>query len=242
MDASCRAFRRICVALLVVGAAAAPLLAADEFTSDFSIERCGFANNGGQNPYFSLEPGRRLVLDGDDEGAAVHLEITVTTATKVVELVTAGGKSMRVVARVVEERESKDGDLVEVSRNWFARCKQTNDVFYFGEEVDFYEHGQVVDHHGSWEAGVNGAQPGIVMPASFLLGARYYQELAPGTALDRAEHVDMGLTLNLAGRRLHDCVAVLETSALEPGDSGKVYCPGVGLVIDDDLELTSFER
>ena len=239
MNATGRGLLRLCLVLLL-GAAAMPALADDEFTSDFAIERCGFVNSGAQNPYFSLQPGRRLVLEGDDDGEAVRLEITVLGATKVIDFVAPSGQPMRVVARVVEERESKDGELAEVSRNFFARCKQTNDVFYFGEEVDFYENGQIVGHSGAWQAGVNGAQPGILVPARFLLGARYYQEQAPGIALDRAENVEMGLTLNLAGRKLRDCVAVAETSAIESGESAKVYCPGVGLVLDDDIELTSF--
>ena len=240
MKATGRLLRGLCTALLVSGAAEAPMLAADEFTADFAVERCGFASTGAQNPYFSLQPGRRLVLEGDDDGEAVRVEITVLAATKAIDFVAPSGKPMRVVARVVEERESKGGELAEVSRNFFARCKQTNDVFYFGEEVDNYEDGQIVDHGGSWQAGVNGAQPGILVPARFLLGARYYQEQAPGVALDRAENVEMGLTLHLAGRRLRDCVAVAETSAMESGESAKVYCPGIGLVLDDDIELTSF--
>jgi hypothetical protein len=196
-----------------------------------------------------MRPGRDsrrifiALLVGDDDVEAVRVEITVTGQTRLVQFVAPGGKLMRVVTRVIEERESKDGELFEVSRNWFARCRQTNDVFYFGEEVDFYENGQIVDHHGSWEAGVNGALPGIVVPARFLIGARYYQEQAPGEALDRAENAEMGINLNLAGRRLRGCVGVVETTPLEPDDeSVKVYCPGVGLVIDDDIELTSFDR
>ena len=239
MSAPGRGMRGLCLALLL-GTAAAPALADDEFTSDFAVDRCGFVNSGAQNPYFSLQPGRQLILEGDDDGEEVRLEITVLAATKVIDFVAPSGKPMHVVTRVVEERESKDGELAEVSRNFFARCKQTNDVFYFGEEVDFYENGQVVDHHGSWQAGVNGAQPGIVIPARFLLGARYYQERAPGVALDRAENVEMGIDLSLAGRRLHGCVAVSETSDLESGESVKIYCPGVGLVFDDEIVLTSF--
>lgn len=241
MSAKRPTLRGICTALLLV-ASVTPAQADGDFTSDFAIDRCGFVNSGGQNPYFSLQPGHRLVLEGDDDGETLRLEITVLAATKTVELVAPGGRAMRVVTRVVEEREWVDGELHEVSRNWLARCRQTNDVFYFGEEVDFYENGQIVDHHGSWEAGVDGAQPGILVPARFLLGARYYQELAPGIALDRAENVEMGLTLNLAGRRMRDCVAVAETSAMESGESAKVYCPGVGLVMDDDIELTSFSH
>jgi hypothetical protein len=92
------------------------------------------------------------------------------------------------IARVVEEREWQDDELVEVSRNFFARCKETGDVFYFGEEVDLYEDGEIVGHGGAWLAGRDGALPGIIMPGRFLLGSRYYQEVAPDIALDRGEN------------------------------------------------------
>ena len=160
-------------------------------------------------------------------------------ATKTISFRRRSGKPLSIEARVVVEREWVDGELVEVSRNWFSRCRQTNDVFYFGEAVDIYENGQVVRHDGSWEAGVDGAQPGIIIPARFLLGSRYFQEQAPGEALDRAEHVDMGLTVEAAGETFDDCVAVVETSPLEPGhESVKVYCPDVGLVMDNEAVLS----
>lgn len=127
----------------------------------------------------------------------------------------------------LEEREKIDGELVEVSRNWYARCVETHDVFYFGEDVDIIENGQVVRHDGSWQAGKNGAQPGIIIPARFLLGSRYFQEQASPVAADRAEHVAMGLDVTAAGQTFHDCVAVTETSPLEPGhESAKTYFPG----------------
>lgn len=226
--------------LLVPGAAAAQ----EEFTSDFNIEQCKFEPNGRQNPYFSLNPGDQLTLEGEDDGEEVKVEITVENQVRRINFTAPSGKALSVLARVVTERESVDGEIVEISRNWFSRCRQTNDVFYFGESVDNYEDGQVVNHNGSWEAGVGGAQPGILIPARFLLGSRYYQEFAPGVALDRAEHVDMGFSFKGAGRTFRSCVAVEETSPLDgPGHvSEKVYCPGVGLVMDDDIALTEFER
>lgn len=226
--------------LLVPSAAGAQ----EEFTSDFNIERCKFEPNGRQNPYFSLNPGDQLTLEGEDDGEEVKVEITVENETRRINFTAPGGRTMSVQARVVTEREWVEGEIVEISRNWFSRCRQTNDVFYFGEEVDNYEDGQVANHDGSWEAGVRGAQPGILIPARFLLGSRYYQEFAPGEALDRAEHVDMGFSFKGAGRTFRSCVAVEETSPLDgPGHvSEKVYCPGVGLVMDDDIALTEFER
>ena len=71
--------------------------------------------------------------------------------------------------------------------NYFAICKETNSVIYFGEDVDNIENAVVVNHDGSWLAGVKGARAGLIMPGMPLLGARYYQEVAPGVALDRAE-------------------------------------------------------
>jgi len=216
--------------------------AADEFTSDFDIGQCKFEPNGRQNPYFSLNPGDRSTFEGEEDGEAVRLEITVEDETRKFTLVTPEGATKSVQARLVIEKEWHDGEVAEISRNWFSRCRQTNDVFYFGESVDLFENGQVVSHEGSWEAGVNGAQPGIIIPARFLLGSRYFQEQAPGVALDRAEHVDMGFAVKAAGKTFRHCVEVSETSALSRGESTKVYCPGVGLVMDDELTLTELRR
>lgn len=230
-------------ALALAPAAAEPRVAGPVYTSEFEIDECTFSSTGRQNPYFSLNPGDQLFFEGESDGETVELVITVKSSTKTIRFTTPEGDRLTVVARVVEERESIDGELFEVSRNWYARCQQTNDVFYFGEAVDFYEDGEIVSHEGSWQAGVGGAQPGIIFPARFLLGSRYFQEVAPGVALDRAEHVEMGLEVEAADETFDDCVGVLETTPLEPGaESVKVYCPEVGLVIDNDLTLTDFER
>ncbi|MEP7011803.1 MAG: hypothetical protein ABJC13_15885 [Acidobacteriota bacterium] len=230
--------------LILAGAIFAPAgVAAQTFTTDFDLDRCTFAAFGRHNPYFSLKPGDRSTLSGEEDGTAVEVKITVLDRFKVITLVTPGGATRRVRARVIEERETDDGDLIEVSRNWFARCVETNDVFYFGEDVDIIEGGQVVRHDGSWEAGKNGAQPGIVIPARFLLGSRYYQEQALPVAADRSEHVGMSLDVAAAGTTFHKCVAVTETSPLTPGEEeSKVYCPGVGLVKDDTITLSDFDR
>jgi hypothetical protein len=92
-----------------------------------------------------------------------------------------------VTTRVVEERETANGVLAEISRSFFAICERTNTVVYFGEHVDNYDDtGTVVlNHDGAWRAGVGGALPGVIMPGSALLGARYFQEIAPEVTLDR---------------------------------------------------------
>ena len=85
--------------------------------------------------------------------------------------------------------------LEEVSRNYFASCWPSRDVYYFGEDVDIYKNGKVVSHESAWLAGQHGALPGIAMPEDgFIPGSRYYQEIAPGVALDRAEHKRVGFS------------------------------------------------
>ena len=76
-----------------------------------------------------------------------------------------------------------------------------NDVFYFGEDVDIFENG-TISHDGAWLAGVDDALPGLLMPGTFLLGARYFQEVASGVALDRSENVEMGLRMRTASTPL----------------------------------------
>ena len=213
--------------LLPLGAAAQ-----DGFTSSFRLQDCRFLARG-VNPHFILEPERQLVYEGEDE----ELFITVLERTHRITL-TIGGRQRTIRAAVVQEREFEDGELKEISRNFFAICEKTGDVYYFGEEVDIYEDGEIVSHDGAWLAGQDGALPGIIMPGSFLLGSRYYQEVAPGVALDRAEHVAEGLEVETEAGDFEGCVEVTETSPLEPGaESTKVYCPGVGLVMDNDLVL-----
>ena len=214
-----------------------------EFTDEFPLEDCSFAPWGG-NAFFRLRPGRQLYLSNQQCVAASdcheleELWITVLKDTRTVVLIDDGRKR-RIRTRVVEEMETVDGELVEISRNFFATCRPANDVYYFGEDVDIYEDGEIVSHEGQWLAGRNKAQPGLIMPDSgFLLGARYFQEIAPGLALDRAEHVAFDLEVQTPAGAFDDCIQVSETTPLEPGsESIKFYCAHVGLVADDDLVL-----
>lgn len=215
-----------------------------EFTDSFPLDDCELSSVGA-NPYFLLQPGREAHFNNlrcVAEGGCSEIEelvITVLEQTRDITL-PLNGEATTVTARVVEERETLDGQLAEVSRNFFAECGATQDVYYFGEEVDIYEDGQVVSHEGEWLAGVGGARPGVIMPGgAFLLGARYFQEVAPGVALDRAEHTGAGLAIGVPAGEMEDCVEVVETTTLDrKSDSTKVYCPGTGLVVDDDVELT----
>lgn len=203
----------------------------DEFTDEFFIETCTFSTTGG-NPFFPLHPGLRLTLEGEEDGEIEQVIIEVLNETFVVDGVTT---------RVVTETESVDGELEEISRNYFAECIETGDVFYFGEHVDIYEDGEIVSSEGEWLAGEDGARAGIIMPGSPLAGSRYYQEVAPGVALDRAEHIATNISFETEAGAFERCIVVEDSSPLEPGARDrKVYCPGFGNVYDDGLELVSF--
>jgi len=198
------------------------------FTDSFMIEQCQFSDAGG-NPFFVLQPGHQLVLEGDEGKTPVRVTITVLRETRMVN---------GVRTRVVEERETKDGELVEVSKNYFAICAPTNSVFYFGEDVDIYEGGVIVGHEGAWLAGENGARAGIMIPGVQLLGARYFQEVAPGVAMDRAETVSLNDVLSTPAGDFTNVLKVEETTPLEPrARDYKFYAPGIGLVRDGSLQL-----
>jgi hypothetical protein len=194
---------------------------------EFAISKCNLLTNG-RNPYFVLEPGFQLILEGGD----TKLQITVLDDTKAVD---------GVVTRVVEEREWKKGELYEVSRNYFAMCEQTKDIFYFGEEVDFYEKGKVVKHDGSWLAGKKGNRPGLMMPGTPKVGMKYYQEIAPGIAMDRAEIISLDETCKTPAGTFSKCLKVKEGSAIEIfAKEYKYHAPGIGLVRDEDLRLIKY--
>lgn len=226
----------LCLAALApIGAGAA----GDGFTRAFPLSACNFKSTGG-NAFFMLEPGRQLYLSNVrcvDDGECDELEevwITVTSDTRLVKF-PLGSRELAVRTRVVQEFETADGEVEEISYNFFANCSPMNDVYYFGEDV-FDGEGNPEDD--AWIAGKDGARPGIIMPdRAFLLGSRYFQEIAPN-AKDRGEHTAMGLEVEVPAGVFRNCVEVTETTPLEPGEESiKVYCPNVGLVIDDDLEL-----
>ncbi|MEO6320933.1 MAG: hypothetical protein ABIR56_09630 [Polaromonas sp.] len=201
--------------------------ASSAWQEQFGISNCKLVSQG-RNQYAVLEPGFQLVLEGGD----TRLQITVLHETKVVDGVTT---------RVVEEKEWKKGELYEIARNYFAMCEQTKDMFYFGEDVDFYEKGKVVKHDGSWHAGVNGNRAGLQMAGSPKLKMKYYQEIAPGVAMDRAEIVSLNETCKTPAGTFSNCMKVKEGSAIDiTAREYKYYAPSIGLVSDEELHLTKY--
>lgn len=200
-----------------------------EFQDTFPNFRHGLQPRGVNDYYIPLVPGYELLLAGEDDGETDTLLITVLCETRVV----AG-----VRCAIVREMEWTDGDLVEISWNYFAISRKHAGIFYFGEHVDIYEDGEVVSHDGAWLAGRNGNKPGLIMPGQPIVGSRYYQEIAPGIALDRAEHLSVTEPLVTPGGSFTNCLFVEESTGLEPGHfSYKYYAPGIGLVKDGHVEL-----
>jgi len=190
----------------------------------FPMTTCTHATTG-SNRYFILEPGYQIILASNSEQVAM----TVLNETETVN---------GIETRVIEEREFANGKLNEVSRNFFTICREHGDVFYHGEDVDVYQDGKIIGHSGAWRAGVDGARAGLMMPAQTPVGLRHYQEVAPGIAMDRAEIVENDVTFEGPAGAFWECLKVLETSPLEPGDECvKLYAPDVGMIFDDDVVI-----
>lgn len=202
-----------------------------EFQDTFPLLNCKLAHRG-INPFFPLIPGYKQLLEGEDDGEFERVLITVLHRAKVVDGVRCA---------IVEEREWVDGELVEVSLNYFAICRKHGEVFYFGEDVDDYEDGVIVGHEGAWLSGQDGARFGLMMPGYPLVGSRYYQEIAPGVAEDRAEHLSVTEVVQTPADTFEGCLLVEETKPDDPDESSiKAYAPYVGIVQDEHLLLIDF--
>jgi hypothetical protein len=175
------------------------------------------------NPYFPLPAGRQWVYR---EGKQ-RVEVTVTDRTKRM----ANG----VEARVVRDEVTLKGVPVEITDDFYAQDSKGN-VWYMGESTTEYEHGKPVSTEGSFEAGVDGATPGIAMPAHPKVGMRYRQELYKGHAEDRAKIVSLRERVKVPLKRYRNTLMTLETNPLEPDVlEAKFYARGVGIVLAVNL-------
>jgi len=220
------------VAVLAVLAGVVVAADSEGFIDAFNVKPQDFASVG-RNDYFSLEPGDKCTFAGKEDGKPGKLIITVLDETRMLD---------GVETRVVEEREWSDQKLVEVSRNYFAVDKTTNDVYYFGEDVETYKNDKVAGHAGSWHAGEKGAHYGMYMPAKPKVGQKFYQELAPKVAMDRFEVVSVSEKKKVPAGEFENVLKTRETSTLEPDSTEyKLYAPNVGLIEDGGLDLVKHE-
>lgn len=192
------------------------------------------------NPYFPLEPGTTFIYEGDSAAGHEHEEFAVTHKTK---------KILGVACVEVRDTSSVNGDPEEDTQDWFAQDKDGN-VWYFGEATRQLAGGEVIGVEGSWEGGVDGAKPGIIMEAHPQPGDLYRQEFSLDTAEDMAEVADLKASVTVPFGSFDHCLAIKEFTPLEPGASleEKFYATGIGLlltVVDDTgdrLELVEIQK
>lgn len=178
---------------------------------------------GVTNPYFPLHPGTTYrFVSGSGRGAEVEV-IEVLSETKEI---------MGITATIVHDRMTKNGKVKEDTYDWYAQDKDGN-VWYLGEDTREYLLGHVISRRGSWEAGKDGAQPGIMMKARPQSGEEYRQEYRRGIAEDMAKIVSTAEAVTVPFGTFRDCVKTEDWTPLQKGDrENKVYCPGVGLVLE----------
>lgn len=176
------------------------------------------------NQYMPLLPGARWNYEGTIDGANEKVEVVVTDERKEI---------LGIQAVVVRDTvtSADDGTAIEITDDWFAQDRDGN-VWYLGEASKDYENGQVVSTAGSWEAGVDGAKPGIVMQADPTEGDAYRQEFSPGEAEDLAEVIGTGQRAETAADSYEQVVVTREWTPLEPEVvEEKSYAPGIGKVL-----------
>ena len=194
------------------------------------------------NPYWPMAPGTRWIYrETAPDGTRQRVVVTVTRKTKLI----ANG----VTARVVHDVVTEDGKPVEVTDDWYAQDRAGN-VWYLGEDTAEYENGVVVSREGSFEAGVDGAQAGVIMPAKPRPGLRYRQEYYAGKAEDRAEVVSLREQAEVPRGHFGRVLMTRDLNPLHPRIlEFKFYARGVGPVLAigvsggaDREELVSFRR
>jgi hypothetical protein len=177
------------------------------------------------NPYWPMAPGSRWVYEETDkEGAVQKVVVTVTDQTKTI----ANG----VEARVVHDVVSEDGEPVEVTDDWYAQDSAGN-VWYLGEDTAEYENGKVVSREGSFEAGVDGAQAGIAVPANPEVGLAYRQEYYAGEAEDKAKVLSVDAKVSVAFGSFDGALQTEDVNPLgdPPQVEHKFYAPDIGPVL-----------
>ncbi len=175
------------------------------------------------NPYFPLIPGTTFIYDGEEDGIPIHEEFTVTHDTKMI---------LGVTVTVIRDEVFTDGVLFERAFDWHAQDVFGN-VWYFGEDTaEFDAEGNIVSTEGSWEAGVNGAQPGIIMEADPEVGDTYFQEFAPDVAVDAARVLSVTRRVSIDFGDFDDVLLTKEWSTLEHGFiEHKYYALDKGLIL-----------
>jgi hypothetical protein len=180
------------------------------------------------NPYWPMNPGTRWTYRSVEAGEPPQeVVIVVTKATKKL----ANG----VTARVVRDTARSEGQIIEDTLDWYAQDAEGN-VWYMGEQTAEFEKGKIVSRAGSWEAGADGAQPGIMLPAQPQVGQKYRQEYKKGEAEDNGEVLAANHLVEVEAGPYKDALVTMDTSSIEPDVvEYKFYAPGVGPLLALDI-------
>jgi hypothetical protein len=175
------------------------------------------------NPYWPMPQGARWVYrETDEEGNEQRVEVTVTDETRTIQ---------GIETRVVHDLVTEDGEVVEDTYDWYAQDSDGN-VWYLGEDTKEYADGEVVTTAGSWEAGVDGAQAGVIVPASPEPGLTYRQEHYAGEAEDAATVLSVDERAEVPAGSFESLLLTKDYTPLEPEVlEYKLYAPGVGPVL-----------
>lgn len=184
------------------------------------------------NPWFALVPGNLWVYEGDGE----TIEVAVSSDTKLIDGITC---------IVVVDTAMEDDVVVETTADWYAQDVDGN-VWYCGEISENFEEfdgdetsgPELVDIDGSWKAGRDGAEAGILLPAEPRVGDVFRQEFAQTDAEDAIEILAVDTTETAPGGSCDgNCLMTRDFTPLEPGaEENKFYAPGTGLIVEVDLE------
>jgi hypothetical protein len=177
------------------------------------------------NRWFPLQPDARWEYRETSPDGIAREVVTVTHQRK---------RILGISAVVVRDRVTEGGRLTEDTADWYAQDR-TGAVWYLGEDTKAYAEDGTVSTEGSWRAGVDGAQPGVVMPARPRPGQHYRQEYLAGQAEDRARVLSIHSRVQVSAGIFWNVVVTKDTTPLEPAlVERKSYAPGIGLVSTDE--------
>jgi hypothetical protein len=218
----------ILVAAAIAGIAAngqSAFAAAGSRTNGIVFDKNNFSNSlNVNNTYFPLKSGTTFTYKGTSDGAPTKDVVVVTDKTKDI---------LGVTARVVHDTVYENGKAAEVTDDWYAQDNSGN-VWYLGESTKDLESGST---EGSWEAGVNGAKPGIIMEANPKVGDTYYQEFLNGVAEDQATVIQLDASVCVPYGCFNNVLVTKEFTALEPGVvDHKYYAPGIGDIKEETVQ------
>jgi hypothetical protein len=191
-------------------------------TNSVQLDPADFTTNI-DNPYWPMRPGSHWVYREVENGEAQRVDVTVTNRTKTLD---------GIEARVVHDRVSRNGETLEDTYDWYAQDSAGN-LWYLGEDTAEYENGKLKTKEGSWAAGVDGAEPGVVVPAHPKQGMTYREEYYAGHAEDAAEVLGVNSQVHVPFGRFKNGMLTRNFSTIEPGvEEMKLYAKGVGPVME----------